>query len=117
MWCLKNLSDESHTGIFLAKEMDEIIEQIGPEKFSAVVSDGGANIQNARKIITEKYNNILNVRCIAHSVNLISKDICNTPFANQILTKCNTIVTFFKKSHQGGNAFILDNKCSFFLFY
>ncbi len=82
-----------------------------------IVSDGGANIQNARKIITEKYNNILNVHCIAHLVNLISKDICNTPFANQILTKCNTIVTFFKKSHQGGNAFILDNKCSFFLFY
>ena len=44
MWCLKNLSDESHTDIFLAKEMDKIIEQIGPEKFSAVVSDGGANI-------------------------------------------------------------------------
>jgi len=117
LWCLKNLSDKSYTGIFLAKEMDEIIKQIESEKFSAVVSDGGANIQNAHKIITEKYNNILNVRCIAHSVNLISKDIYNTPFANQILTKCNTIVTFFKKSYQGGNAFILDNKCSFFLFY
>ena len=93
--------------------MDKIIEQIRPEKFSAIVSDGGANIQNACKIITEKYNNILNVRYIAHAVNLISKNICNILFANRILTKCNTIITFFKKSHQEGNAFILN---IFFLF-
>ncbi|EXX67902.1 hypothetical protein RirG_110040 [Rhizophagus irregularis DAOM 197198w] len=104
LWCLKNLSDESHTGMFLAKELEEVIEQIGSEKFCAIVSDAGANIQNAHKIITEKYPNILNVHCIAHSINLISKDICNTSFANKILTRCNTIVTYFKKSHQGGAA-------------
>ncbi|PKB98047.1 hypothetical protein RhiirA5_427920 [Rhizophagus irregularis] len=40
----------------------------------------------------------------AHASNLISKDICSTSFANQILTKCNTIVTYFKKSHQGGSS-------------
>ena len=77
--------------------MEEIIEQIGAKKFSAVVSDAGANVKNARKIITEKYSNILNIRCIAHSINLISKDICNTPFANKILTRCNTIVTFLNE--------------------
>jgi hypothetical protein len=96
------LSNESHTGLFLANEIEEIIKKIGPEKFSAIVTDAGANIQNARRIITDKYQNILNIRCIAHAVNLISKDICNTTFANRILTRCNTIVTFFKRSHQGG---------------
>jgi hypothetical protein len=103
LWCLKDLSSESHTGEFLAKTIDEIIDEIDPANFSAIVSDLGANIQNARQIITEKYKNILNVRCMAHAINLISKDICSTSFANQILTKCNTIVTYFKKSHQGGN--------------
>ena len=96
------MSDERHTGLFLANEIEEIINKIGSEKFSAIVSDAGANIQNARKIITDKYQNILNIRCIAHAINLIFKDICNTSFANQILTRCNTIVTFFKRSHQGG---------------
>ena len=73
----------------LAKELEEIIEQIGVKRFSVIVSDAGANIQNAHKLIVEKYPNILNIRCIAHSINLISKDsICNTPFANKILTKC-----------------------------
>ncbi|GET04510.1 ribonuclease H-like domain-containing protein [Rhizophagus clarus] len=44
LWCLKNLSEESHTGIFLAKEIKDIIKQIDPEKFSTVISDAGANI-------------------------------------------------------------------------
>ena len=103
LWCLKNLSDESHTGLFLANEIEEVITKIRPEKFSAIVMNAGANIQNARKIITEKYQNILNIRYMAYAINLISKDICNTSFANRILTRCNTIVTFFKKSHQRGN--------------
>ncbi|CAB4413287.1 unnamed protein product [Rhizophagus irregularis] len=104
LWCLKDLSSESHTGEFLAKTIEEIIDDIGLAKFSAIVTDSGANIRNARQIITEKYKNILNVRCMAHAINLISKDICSTSFANRILTKCNTIVTYFKKSHQGGSA-------------
>lgn len=105
MWCLKDLSSSSHTGEFLANTIEEIIDKFGPAKFSAIVTDSGANIRNARQIITEKYNNILNVRCMAHAINLISKDICSTSFANRILTKCNTIVKYFKKSHQGGNWF------------
>ena len=84
------------------------MKKIGPSKFSAIVSDSGANIRNARQIITEKYKNIFNIRCMAHAINLISKDICSTLFANRILTKCNTLVTYFKKSHQGGKlGFIL----------
>jgi len=102
LWCLKDLSSESHTGKFLAQTIEEILKKIGSSKFSAIVSDSGVNIRNARQIITEKYNNILNMRCMAHAINLISKDVCSTSFANQILTKCNTIVTYFKKSHKGG---------------
>jgi len=53
-----------------------------PKRFSIVISDAGINIQNAHKIITEKYDNILNICCIAYAVNLISKDIYNISFAN-----------------------------------
>jgi Protein of unknown function (DUF 659) len=62
LWCLKDLSSESHTGEFLAKTIEEIIEKIGPAKFSGLVTDSGANIRSARQIIAEKYQNILNVR-------------------------------------------------------
>jgi hypothetical protein len=109
LWCLKDLSSTSHTGEFLAETIKEIIDKFGPAKFSAIVTDSGANIRNARQIITEKFKNILNVRCMAHAVNLISKDICSTSFANRILMKCNTIVTYFKKSHLGGNSNFIFN--------
>ncbi len=36
---LKNLSSESHTAAFLAEKINEVITNVGPEKFSAVVSD------------------------------------------------------------------------------
>ncbi|CAG8590032.1 9405_t:CDS:2 [Diversispora eburnea] len=39
-------------------------------------------------IITSKYKHILNIRYITHAINLISKDICKTPFANKILRHC-----------------------------
>ncbi|KAF0503044.1 zinc finger bed domain-containing protein 1-like [Gigaspora margarita] len=94
----------NHTGVLIAEEIKKIIETIGSEKFSAITTDAGSNVQNARQLISAKFPNILNLCCIPHAINLISKDICNIPFANQILTKCNTLVTYFKKSHQAGAA-------------
>ncbi|CAG8853174.1 5335_t:CDS:1, partial [Gigaspora margarita] len=29
LWCLKNLSDQSHTGVLIAEELKKIIETIG----------------------------------------------------------------------------------------
>ncbi|RGB23686.1 hypothetical protein C1646_774161 [Rhizophagus diaphanus] len=39
---LKNLSSEFHTATFLAEKINEVITDVGPEKFSAVVSDHAA---------------------------------------------------------------------------
>jgi len=102
LWSLRNLTSERHTKELLAEEIELIIDYYGSEKFIAIVTDAGANIQAARTIITSKYKHILNVRCIAHAINLISKDICKTPFANKILKYCNTLVTYFKSSHKAG---------------
>ncbi|GET02621.1 ribonuclease H-like domain-containing protein [Rhizophagus clarus] len=47
LWCLKKLSNTSHTGEFLAEIIEEIIDKFEPAKFSAIVTDSGANIRNA----------------------------------------------------------------------
>ncbi len=67
-----------------------------------IVSDAGANIKLARHHITEKYPHMLNVRCIAHAINLIFKDIFKTLFANRILSRCMILVKYFKSSHLSG---------------
>jgi hypothetical protein len=59
----------------LANKIEEVINEIGQEKFAAVVSDNASAIANARQKISESYPHIMNIRCIAHFVNLISKDI------------------------------------------
>ena len=74
LWCLRNLTDSSHTKELLAEEMEHVINAIGAYKFSAIVTDAGANVQAARTIITSKYKHILNIRCIAYATNLILKN-------------------------------------------
>jgi hypothetical protein len=74
------------------------------------VSDSGANIKLARHQITEKYPHIINIRCIAHAINLISKDICKTSFANKVLRQCMILVKYFKSSHLSGNILLCINK-------
>ncbi|PKB91741.1 hypothetical protein RhiirA5_447741 [Rhizophagus irregularis] len=48
IYSLKNLSSESHTAKFLAGKINEVITNIGPEKFSAVVSDHTAACASAK---------------------------------------------------------------------
>ncbi|GBB90677.1 hypothetical protein RclHR1_17700002 [Rhizophagus clarus] len=42
----------------------------------------------------------MNIRCIAHNYNLISKDIIQHTFAVRMIQRANRIVQFFKKSHK-----------------
>lgn len=104
LWKLNDYSLESHTGNFLAEQIDQIIQQIGNKRFNAIVTDGASNVRLAREIITTKYPHILNIRCIAHSINLLTKDITDSkikfPWGYNILKNCQKIVTFFEKSHQ-----------------
>ena len=75
------------------------MENIGPEKLAAVVSDNGSNARVAQKILCEKYPHILNIRCIAHSLNLITKDLCKHAFVIDTIHKVGIIHQYFVKSH------------------
>ena len=72
LYSLQDFSSDHHTTEFLTNKIDEIIQKIGSKKVGAIVSDNAANISAARKAITLKYPNIMNLRCIAHCFNLIS---------------------------------------------
>ncbi|CAG8500028.1 33711_t:CDS:10 [Gigaspora margarita] len=89
---LQNLSNERHMQELLADEIINILEKISPEKFSAIVTDSGANVKAACHIVTKQYSNILNIRCISYAINLISKDISRTSFTDHMLKRCKTLV-------------------------
>ena len=93
---------DSHTSEYLAKKIKEVIENIGPNRISAIVSDNATNIKKAREIITEKYPRIENIRCISHCINLIACDIVSHTFADKLLRRVNILTTFFRTSHMAG---------------
>jgi Protein of unknown function (DUF 659) len=75
---------------------------VGPEKFSAIVSDNAASMVKAKNIVHEKYQSIMPIRCIDHNINLITTDICKLSFAKELLRKCMKVVKYFKTSHRAG---------------
>jgi hypothetical protein len=99
---LSDLSIDSHTGDYIASQIEDILDKVGSEKFAAIISDNGSNVRKARQIITDKYPSIENVRCISHCINLVSSDIVKHPFADKILKKVNILGTFFKNNAKAG---------------
>ena len=100
---LEDLSRQRHTSSYLASVIEEAINQVGIEKIVAIISDNASNVAGARRIITENHPRILNVRCVAHCINLICSDLAKI---NDIkyLTKCaNIIVRYFKNSTLGSS--------------
>jgi hypothetical protein len=100
LWKIRDFSGESHTAEFLAQQIQLIIEEIGIQKFAGIVTDAGSNVHSARNLISGRFPHILNIRCIAHSLNLITKDLIKHTFAKKIIQWCAVIVTYFKKSHR-----------------
>src|ERR1700728_5498891 len=82
LYKLADLSESSHTGNYLSEVIGEVIEKIGPNKISAIVSDNASNVRNA------------------HEVNLIACDIVKENFGNRLLKKVNALASFFTNSHQ-----------------
>ncbi|EXX65195.1 ribonuclease H-like domain-containing protein [Rhizophagus irregularis DAOM 181602=DAOM 197198] len=100
LWKISDFSSESHTAEFLARQVQSILEDIGIQKFVGIVTDAGSNVHSARNLITGRFPHILNIRCIAHSLNLITKDLIKHTFSKRIIQWCTVIVTYFKKSHR-----------------
>jgi hypothetical protein len=97
---LKDYSKISQTGIFMANEIEKIIENIGLDKFAGVVTDGASNLRVARQIIHEKFPHILNIRCAAHSLNLIATDLVKISYIKTFISQGNEMIKFFSISHR-----------------
>lgn len=101
---LSDLSSDSHTGEFIADRIEEILNKVGPSKFSAIVSDNGSNVKKARDIIGKKYPTIENVRCISHCINLYSSDMVQHRFAERLLRRVNILASYFRNTAIAGKS-------------
>ncbi|CAJ0763482.1 17706_t:CDS:2, partial [Entrophospora sp. SA101] len=96
--------EDSHTSNFNAEKIIHILEQVGPEKFTAIVTDAEAAMMAAKRIVTSTFPNILSIRCIAHHIQLIASDIVKVDWAKNTLQNIQKIITFFRNNYRAGSA-------------
>lgn len=93
---VKEITSVHHTGKNIAADISAILTEWDLDgKIVTIVSDNGANIKNAITVHLRKYHH----PCVAHTLNLISKEALNeNPDLKIIITKCKNLVTYFKHS-------------------
>ena len=84
----------------LAEEISHIIEQVGSEKFAAIVTDAASSCRIAREKTEEMNPHIWDIRCATHAINLIAADLVKLDNIKQFITNCGKITRFFHTSHQ-----------------
>ncbi|CAH1736275.1 unnamed protein product [Aphis gossypii] len=91
---------ESHTAIFIAKEISVVLNEVGPKKVLGIVTDNAKNMKGAWKILQEKYNHLQPYGCVAHGLNLLAKDISSIESIAIIVNKGKEIVKEIIFSHR-----------------
>ena len=81
----------------------DVIERVRSKKFIVIISDNASNVTAVRRIVTQKYPNIININCIAHCINLISLDIVKITQVKYLVKCCNILTKFFKNSNIAGS--------------
>ena len=65
-----------------------MVEEIGPEHVVHVVTDNSSNYKKACKGLSEVYEHIAWTPCLAHTVNLMLKDIAPRPEHAIMIKQC-----------------------------
>ena len=69
------------TGTFIADETLSVLDEFGPQNFSAVTTDNAANETTSWDYIRDDYPEILTTGCTCHSASLLYKDVCEHSWA------------------------------------
>ena len=67
--------DNRKTKQYYSIKTEEIIEEIGAEKFCGLVTDNENTMIGYRELIELRYNKIITKGCTAHTLSLLVKDI------------------------------------------
>jgi hypothetical protein len=83
----------------VADSIIDVIQEIGVEKFSCLITDNAPVMQAAWKMIEEKFPRISANGCAAHVMNLLLKDVIEMPENMKILKEAEKIIMFVMNHH------------------
>lgn len=100
-----------HTSEYIADQMLSVIDELGADKFLAVVSDNAANMKGSWKIIQQKYTHIFCYGCVAHGLNLLIGDICKLQSLGAIIDQAKDVAVYVRR-HQVVSALLTQYQLS-----
>lgn len=83
----------------VSHEIIAVLEKLGPEKFSSVVTDNANVMRSAWKLIETRFPHISVNGCAAHVVNLLIKDILDNPDYSKSMKEAEKIIKFVTNHH------------------
>ena len=92
--------EESHTAKWIADKIIEQMNNVGIDKFSAVITDTASVMKAAWRIIEDKYPNIICLGCNSHIINLLKGDILKINQIKSIVEVAKKTVNYFKSHVQ-----------------
>ncbi|KAG8706755.1 hypothetical protein FRC09_002240 [Ceratobasidium sp. 395] len=90
-----------HTGQFYFTELEKIIKEIGPQRFSGISCDSTGDTRLARELVCDAYPTIIVLPDPCHQLHNTAKDIAKLEYFNDCRSNMSAIQRFFSKSSQG----------------
>lgn len=88
----------SQDGQYYFEKISKVIEEVGPEKVIAYVTDNASVMKKSWRLLQKKYPHLITFGCSAHGMNLLCKDIMNLPRLVKFEKFVNSLVALIKKS-------------------
>lgn len=90
--------ENRHTAVFLADEIVNVLEDIGPQRFLTIVTDNGSNIKAAKIEVCKKFTHMVKYGCICHTLSLLTNDILNVESTQKLRKVVTNISSEIKNS-------------------
>ncbi|CAI5474904.1 unnamed protein product [Closterium sp. Yama58-4] len=90
---------DKKTGLFIAEHLKTAINMVGSDNVVGVLMDGASNCVSPANIIKDEFPKIQYIRCAAHSLNNLMKDIGARSWAAKTIEDANGMISTLKNSH------------------
>ncbi|CAG8813584.1 27945_t:CDS:2 [Gigaspora margarita] len=88
--------EDQHTAQNIAEGIDKVMQELGVDKFVAVVTDNAPNMKAAWRILKNQYPTKVFLGCWAHGINLWIKDILKLDWPKNVLETSKEIINYFR---------------------
>ncbi|KAL0215616.1 hypothetical protein P9112_007800 [Eukaryota sp. TZLM1-RC] len=91
-----NISDENKSGYTHYLKLKEVVDCVGPNLITHIVSNSATNCLSACSLLIADYPHILFSPCASHTLDLLIEDMCKLPSFNKIISDCKKVVDFIR---------------------